>query len=234
MFQVPAPDSVPTYAAGPEPDTDLTVCGHKHLALLHSSVTEAVGQLEALGEEVLSLKQVQLEGVGEFAAAFLADNTGMLIELPQDGTPPSSGSAMPGEPGSLPIKGLHHVAICVPDREAAVDWYVKTLGFSLATSFEIPAIGLRSAFLQGLDLWVELHCLEGSAPVPLARRDPRTDVQTLGNKYFALAIRDAEQTSERLKEAGVDVIATDSALGTDRVFISDNSGNPIELFQLVN
>ncbi len=44
MFQVPAPDPVPTYAAGPEPDTDLTVCGHKHLALLHSNVIEAVGR----------------------------------------------------------------------------------------------------------------------------------------------------------------------------------------------
>ncbi len=30
------------------------------------------------------------------------------------------------------------------------------------------------------------------------------------------------------------MIGTESSLGTHRLFISDNSGNPIELFQLVN
>jgi methylmalonyl-CoA/ethylmalonyl-CoA epimerase len=239
MFEVPAPVPVPVYAAGPEPDTDLTVCGHKHLALLHGSVTEAVRQLEGLGVAVVSQKRVQLEGVGEFAAAFIVDDTGMLIELPEGDDTPSSASSSTASAtgpigGPLAIQRLHHVALCVPDREAAVDWYVRTLGFSVATSFEIEAIGLRSAFMQGPDLWVELHCLAGAAPVPPERRDPRTDLQTLGNKYFALAIKDSEQTSERLGEAGVDIIAAESAHGTHRVFISDNAGNPVELFQLMN
>ncbi len=238
MFEVSAPAPVPAYAAGPEPDADLAVCGHKHLALLHSSVTEAARRLEGLGVNVVSFKQVQLEGVGELVAAFVVDNSGMLIELPE-GDDTQSGSARVVPPsaetgGPLAIQELHHVALCVPDREAAVGWYVRTLGFSVATSFEIETIGLRSAFLQGPDLWVELHCLAGAAPVPLERRDPRMDLQTLGNKYFALGIKDAEQTSARLVEAGVDIIATESASSTHRVFISDNAGNPIELFQLMN
>jgi catechol 2,3-dioxygenase-like lactoylglutathione lyase family enzyme len=160
----------------------------------------------------------------------------MLIELPEDGGPQPS-ATVPGaakEAKPLAISRLHHVALCVPDRDAAVEWYVQTLGFSVATSFEIPAIGLRSAFLQGPEFWLELHCLSGCAQVPPARRDPRTDVRTLGNKYFALAIKDAKRASERLREAGVDIVTTDSALGNHRVFISDNSGNPIELFQLLN
>jgi len=237
VFEVPGAGPVPHYAAGPEPDTDLTVCGHKHLALLHGSVSEAVCQLEGLGVQVVSHKEVQLEGVGELVAAFIVDNTGMLIELPQGGeirAATLAAASASSTTGPLAVTRLHHVALCVPDRDASVDWYVKTLGLTVATSFEIEAIGLRSAFLQGPEFWVELHSLAGAAPVPLGRRDPRMDLQTHGNKYFAFAIKDAERTSSRLREAGVDIVAAESALGTHRVFISDNSGNPIELFQLVN
>lgn len=235
VFEVPHPRPLPSYAAGPEPDTDLSVCGHKHMALLHGNVDQAVDELQALGENVLSFKRVSLEGIGEFVAAFFADNTGGLIELPQDDVPERSlGSDRDLKRGPLGITRLHHVAICVPDREEAVRWYSDILGFSLATSFEVPSIGLRSAMMQGPGFWMEIHCMAGAAPVPIERRDPRVDVQTLGNKYFALAVRDAASASERLKKAGVAIVATDTTFGIHRVFISDNSGNPIELFQLVN
>jgi glyoxylase I family protein len=139
-----------------------------------------------------------------------------------------------GAPQPLAVKRLHHVAICVPDREEAIRWYSDTLGFTVATSFEIPTIGLRSAMMQGPGFWMEIHCMADSAPVPTERRDPQMDVQTLGNKYFALAVKDAERASERLKRAGVAIVGIDTAPGISRIFISDNSGNPIELFQLVN
>ncbi len=83
ILEVQDPKPLPSYAAGPEPDTDLTVCGHKHFALLHADVAAAVRELETLGESVLSFKQSTLEGIGEFVAVFIADNTGGLIELPQ-------------------------------------------------------------------------------------------------------------------------------------------------------
>lgn len=73
-----------------------------------------------------------------------------------------------------------------------------------------------------------------STPVPPERRDPQTDVQTLGNKYFALGVKDAARAAQQLEKAGVSIVATDTAPGIRRVFVSDNSGNPIELFQLVN
>ena len=235
IFEVRSPKPLPSYAAGPEPDTDLSVCGHKHFALLHGNVAAAVDELQTLGEKVLSFKRVSLEGIGEFVAAFFADNTGGLIELPQDDGPtgPSDSGARPRQ-GPLPIKGLHHVAICVPDREEAVRWYADVFGFSLATSFEVPAIGLRSAMMQGPGFWMELHCMADSTPVPIERRDPQTDVQTLGNKYFALGVKDAKLAAERLEKAEVSIVATEAVPGVHRVFISDNSGNPIELFQLMN
>ncbi|MFH0916169.1 MAG: VOC family protein [bacterium] len=235
IFEVPSPKPLPSYAAGPEPDTDLSVCGHKHFALLHGNVDEAVEKLESLGEKVLSFKRVSLEGIGEFVAAFFADNTGGLIELPQDDAPagPSDSGGL-SRTGPLAIKTLHHVALCVPDREEAVQWYADVFGFSVATSFEVPAIGLRSAMMQGPGFWMELHCMADSSPVPIERRDPHTDVQTLGNKYFALAVKDAAAAAERLKKAGVSIVATEAVPGVHRVFLSDIAGNPIELFQLVN
>ena len=236
ILEVQDPKPLPSYAAGPEPDADLTVCGHKHFALLHPDVARAVEELQALGESVLSFKRVDLQGIGEFVAVFIADNTGGLIELPQDDEvagEPDLAARSEGEssPGPLGITRMHHIAVCVPDREEAVRWYAEVFGFALATSFEIPSIGLRSAIMQAPGFWLELHCKAGSAPVPAERRDPHTDVQTLGNKYFSLAIRDAAVALELLERAGVDIVTAEPALGADRLFIRDTSGNPIELVE---
>jgi methylmalonyl-CoA/ethylmalonyl-CoA epimerase len=238
ILEVPDPGPLPPYAAGPEPDTDLTVCGHKHFALLHPDVAAAVRELKALGEDILSHKRVQLEGVGEFVAVFIADNTGGLIELPQGRevaceSDPVERSKGEVSPAPLGITKLHHIAVCVPDREEAVRWYSNVLGFSLATSFEVPSIGLRSAMMQAPGFWLEIHCKAGSASVPGERRNPHTDVQTLGNKYFSLAIRDAAAALDLLQKTGIDIVAKESRLGPDRFFIRDTSGNPIELVQVV-
>jgi catechol 2,3-dioxygenase-like lactoylglutathione lyase family enzyme len=239
ILEVRDPKPLPSYAAGPEPDTDLTVCGHKHFALLHPDMGAAVEELQALGEGILSFKRVDLDGIGEFVAVFIADNTGGLIELPEEdeaaGEPKlAARSHGQSSPRPLGIKKVHHIALCVPDREEAVRWYSNVFGFSLATSFEIASIGLRSAMMQAPGFWLELHCKAGSAPVPAERRDPRTDVQTLGNKYFSLAIKDAAVALELLEKAGVDIVAAEPALGADRFFVRDASGNPIELVQVVN
>jgi catechol 2,3-dioxygenase-like lactoylglutathione lyase family enzyme len=235
LFEVRDPKPLPAYAAGPEPDTDLMVCGHKHFALLHKSVAEAVEELHALRANVVSFKRVSLEGIGEFNAAFVADNTGGLIEVGEPSGPPcpSRTERVLGV-RPLDIIGLHHVAISVPDREEAIRWYSEVLGFTTATTFEVPHIGLKSAMMQGPRFWMEVHCMAGSQPVPEERLDPYTDVQILGNKYFSLGVEDAGRAVEQLDKAGVRIVRNERALGLHRVFISDNSGIPIELFQVVN
>lgn len=88
--------------------------------------------------------------------------------------------------------------------------------------------------MQAPGFWLELHCKAGSAPVPAERRDPRTDIQTLGNKYFSLAIKDSAVALELLERAGVDIVVAEPPVGADRFFVRDISGNPIELVQVVN
>jgi methylmalonyl-CoA/ethylmalonyl-CoA epimerase len=238
MFQVPDPKPVPSYTAGPEPDTDLSVCGHKHMALLHDSVPEGIDELHALGADVRATKRVKFEGIEEFYAVFFADNTGGLIELPEDGPPPG------GRPtrdlskrfGDKPLaaKALHHVAICFPEREEAIEWYSRVFGFTVAKRFEVPQVGLVSGMMQAPGFWMEVHSIAGSSPVPSERRIPSVDVQTLGNKYFALGVRDLGKAAGRLEKAGVEIIEEEISGVTRRLFINDFAGNALELFQLMN
>jgi catechol 2,3-dioxygenase-like lactoylglutathione lyase family enzyme len=236
MFDVPDSGPVPSYATGPEPDADLSVCGHKHMALLlDGGLSTAVERIQDLGVVVSSLKTVDLEGIGKFRAAFVTDNTGGLIELPEErseglGSKPVRGS----QKGPLGITRLHHVALCVPDREEAIAWYSRVFGFTVATRFEVGAIGLRTAMMQGPGFWLELHSRAGALPVPAERRHPETDVRTQGNKYLALGTQDLKGIPEKLERAGIQIIADLKTAYSRRLFVSDNSGNPIELFQVVN
>jgi catechol 2,3-dioxygenase-like lactoylglutathione lyase family enzyme len=238
MFQVANPKPVPPYTAGPEPDTDLSVCGHKHMALLHDSVLEGIDELNALGADVRATKTVKFEGVEEFYAVFFADNTGGLIELPEDGPPP--GGRPPRDTskqyGDKPLgaKALHHVAICFPEREEAIDWYSRIFGFTVAKRFEVPHVGLVSGMMQAPGFWMEVHSIAGGGPVPPERRTPSVDVQTLGNKYFALGVRDLGVAAGQLEKAGVEIIEEDVSGAVRRLFIRDFAGNPLELFQLMN
>jgi len=232
MFEVPNAGPVPSYAAGPEPDTDLSVSGHKHFALLVDDIAKTVKDLEALNVSVVSLKRVALEGVGNFFAAFITDNTGALMELPEaDVTFPATRSGRVLGQGPIPIDRLHHVAINVPDRDRAIRWYSGRLGLTVATTFEVEAIGLRSCMMEGPGFWMEIHSMANSAAVPEERQDPYTDLQTLGNKYFALSVKDAERAAEDLEAAGVVVIAREAEAGVRRVFIRDDQGIVLELIQ---
>jgi len=235
MLEVPDGRAVPPYARGPEPDTDLTVCGHKHMALLlGGTLDSALVELHGLNASVVDVKKVSLEGIGEFKAAFIADNSGGLIELPENGGSPHPSAAPPatgpdGRPRPLVVQGLHHVALAVPDREQAIEWYSRVLGLTVATTFEVPAIGLRTAMMQGPGFWIELHSMAGALPVPVERRDPRTDLLTLGNKYFALVVDQLDGVPEVLRKNGVSIGAEISAGGERRLFVSDMAGNPVEL-----
>ena len=76
--------------------------------------------------------------------------------------------------------------------------------------------------------------MAAAKPVPTERQHPQTDVQTLGNKYFALGVKDVGSAAERNSKRRREHRGRQTAPGIRRVWISDNSDNPIELFQLVN
>ncbi len=226
IFEVSNPRPLPAYRSNP--DTDLTVRGHKHFAILVQDTQQAVKELEALSVNVVSLKQV-----GSLSAAFITDSTGNLIELLQ--VRPSLCPADPNKTlGREPIalEKIHHVAINGPSRDEAAKWYNEKFGFAVAGVSEIAEIGLKINFMQAPGFILEIFEAVNAAPIPQERLKPYTDLQTLGNKYFSLGVKDAGKAAEGLRALGVEIVATEKADGVYRVFISDNSGMMIELFQL--
>jgi methylmalonyl-CoA/ethylmalonyl-CoA epimerase len=105
----------------------------------------------------------------------------------------------------LPILGIHHVSVSVPDLDAAVDWYGAILGFRLEDRFEISAIPARGAFLRRDSLRIEIWETAGGGRVPALRRQPNTDIAEGGTKHVAFAVPDLQACLARLYERGVDI-----------------------------
>jgi catechol 2,3-dioxygenase-like lactoylglutathione lyase family enzyme len=118
------------------------------------------------------------------------------------------------------------VRYIVNDVDAAIDFYVRQLGFQLDMHPAPPF-----AMLSRGDLRLVL-----SAPNPAGgggRAMPDGTEQTPGGwNRFAIEVTDLEATVERLRAAGAhfrnDIVA---GVGGKQVIVDDPSGNPVELFQ---
>jgi catechol 2,3-dioxygenase-like lactoylglutathione lyase family enzyme len=110
---------------------------------------------------------------------------------------------------------IHHIAINVDDVEAALDFYIGTLGLIRRT--DRPDFGIPGAWLDAGGQ--QLHVI--GAPPP----DDR-------GQHFALRVDDLDAAIGELRDRGIDV--TDAfPVGTGRqAFLSDPAGNRIELHQV--
>ncbi len=117
----------------------------------------------------------------------------------------------------MPTLGIHHIAINVEDVPTAIDFYTTRLGLTVRT--DRPDFGgqFGGAWLDAGGQ--QVHLIEGTRP---EARGP----------HFALHISDLDRLVAELRGEGLQV--TDpSAVGTDRVsFVSDPSGNPVELHEV--
>jgi catechol 2,3-dioxygenase-like lactoylglutathione lyase family enzyme len=108
-----------------------------------------------------------------------------------------------------PTLELDHVAVTVPDLDAAVAWYVQTFGFSLAWSedwTDAPAqplglagesVRLRGAGLDtGGGVFLELHEFPPT-------REARRTLDLTGISHFAFRTDDLDALYARLVAAGV-------------------------------
>ena len=110
--------------------------------------------------------------------------------------------------------GVHHVSINVTDVEAAVRFYVDRLG--LVERTDRPDFGFGGAWLDAGGQ--QVHLIEGVTPPG-------------HGQHFAILVADLDGTVAELRQGGVEV--TDPRpVGTSRQsFVSDPSGNLIELHQ---
>jgi catechol 2,3-dioxygenase-like lactoylglutathione lyase family enzyme len=111
--------------------------------------------------------------------------------------------------------GLHHVAINVTDVDEAVAFYTKRLGLTVRS--DRPELGVAGAWLAA-----------GPQQVHLVQAPPAAAV----GQHFALHVGDLDKVIAELRDAGLEV--TDGfAIGSDRqAFLSDPSGNAIELHEV--
>ena len=124
-----------------------------------------------------------------------------------------------------------HVGISVIDVDAAVQWYSQKLDFSSQHRFETH--GLTIAFLTHGDAKLEL--LGGgateSSPVVTDLADSLNPARL---HHFCIAVDDLDATLEELRTRGVSILGEPfdvPPIGQRVAFVSDNSGNIIEITQ---
>lgn len=118
------------------------------------------------------------------------------------------------------------VRYIVRDVDAAIDFYVKQLGFEL-TMHPAPAF----AMLTRGDLRLVL-----SAPNPAGgggqAMPDGSQQQPGGWNRFAIEVENIESIVDRLRAAGAhfrnDIV---TGVGGKQIIVDDPSGNPVELFQ---
>ena len=111
---------------------------------------------------------------------------------------------------------LHHVSLNVDDVDAALDFYTGVVG--LAARTDRPAFPFGGAWLDAGGQ--QVHLIEGRPPAALGQ-------------HFALLVDDLDATVAELRGRGIEV-SDPGPVGTSlQAFLSDPSGNLVELHQIV-
>jgi glyoxylase I family protein len=109
---------------------------------------------------------------------------------------------------------VHHVSINVGDVDAALRFYCGTLGLEQRT--DRPDFGFGGAWLDAGGQ--QVHLIEGTTPAD-------------HGQHFALLVEDLDGTVAALRAGGVEVSGP-RPVGTSRqAFVSDPSGNLVELHE---
>ena len=109
---------------------------------------------------------------------------------------------------------VHHVSINVADVEAALRFYTDVLG--LEQRSDRPDFGFGGAWLDAGGQ--QVHLIEAPPPAGLGQ-------------HFALLVADLDATVAELRQRGVEVSDPQPVGSSRQSFVSDPSGNLVELHQ---
>lgn len=132
---------------------------------------------------------------------------------------------------SIRINGVNHFAISVTDLEESIAWYERVFGFTVLDRSEIPGTGVKVSHMQAPGFLLELFCPPGAPPLAEDRKVPNLDFLIPGNKHISFGVSDAHILLDEFKKLGVNVAFVAEVDGTYGVFINDNTGNLIEIFE---
>ena len=138
------------------------------------------------------------------------------------------------------IIGIHHVAIGVPDMQAALAFYRDVLGFEVLSASELAnneaadrCIGLKDtraevAMLKGPNAYLELWSYSNPAP-----EDMRSRPCDLGYPHFALQVQGIQEEYERMSGLGMEFMDEPVNFGTSSaIYGKDPFGNIIEIYEI--
>jgi len=146
----------------------------------------------------------------------------------------------PGKNAASPFASMkgHHVAVRVPDFQAAKQWYVEKLDFRVI--HEWPYADQHLAYVAPAtddDFFVELLGDGTPHPVPKPVYDDLGDsLRLAGYHHFCLNVSDIEATVAELRRRGVNIVTEPFELAVINrrlAFLSDPWGNLIELAQVL-
>lgn len=116
---------------------------------------------------------------------------------------------------SLDLRGIHHVAICVDDLDAAVDFYVGVVGLELAE---------RPDSLPNPGAWLDLgeqqvHLLSGTDRAPSTFQ------------HFSIHVSSMDEAAAHFAHHGIEIEQLQVIEGYGlQGFVRDPSGNLVELY----
>jgi catechol 2,3-dioxygenase-like lactoylglutathione lyase family enzyme len=133
----------------------------------------------------------------------------------------ASGAGLPlvigvvfGNTGAVQPLAVHHMSINVDDVEAALRFYTEVLGLGQRT--DRPDFSFGGAWLDAGGQ--QVHLIEGQPPAGLGQ-------------HFALLVADLDAVVAELREQGIEV-SDPRPVGQGRqAFVTDPSGNLVELHQ---
>ena len=125
------------------------------------------------------------------------------------------------------LSKIHHIAIIVSNYEAAKDFYVNKLGFSVIRENYRPErkdwkLDLRVNELTELEIFAEEN------PPKRVNRP-----EACGLRHLAFCVDNVEQTVKELTEVGIECepIRVDDYTGKKMTFFHDPDGLPLELHE---
>jgi methylmalonyl-CoA/ethylmalonyl-CoA epimerase len=131
----------------------------------------------------------------------------------------------------------HHVGISIQNMQESIAWYKEILDFEFMWERDFPEIKTKIAFLQHDDFKIELFEHHQTQELAVERKHPLTDMQQQGTKHICFETRNLEKLFEQFKEKKVDIVMgpmlsppKDAMMG----FIRDNTGNLIEIIELIS
>ena len=128
----------------------------------------------------------------------------------------------------MQAKRIDHIAIAVKDLDAAVQTYQRNFGLQKVEEGEVPALGIRNAFLQIGDAQLELI-------TPQVAQGPVADflAQQEGGMYLlSLEVDDLDAAVAELQSNGTRVNIAEGREGQRIAFVSPSATHGV-LLQLL-